>query len=135
MPRREIQDFAAEACLRTFAALVDALQKALGRLRGVWGDYNIKTMLDLLVLLGCVPPGAISRWPVACPGYQESFAVLFPGLKEEHHLKALYWVHRRLTRGVWRFQFPESAAQLCWDHRRLNGTLVDRMDHADEDDA
>ena len=84
-------------------------------------------MLDMLVMLGSVPREAISRWPVVCPGYQATLAVLFPGLDPGLHLQALYWVHRQLGH-KWRFEFPESCAQLCWDHRRVHGSLNDLID-------
>ena len=127
LPRQEIQNYAAEACPRTFAAMIDKMEADLGRLRGVFGNYGIKIMLDMLVMTGSVPREAISRWPVDCPGYQATLAALFPGLDKSLHLKALYWVHRQLC-GRWRFEFPESCAQLYWDHRRVNGTLKDRYD-------
>ena len=125
LPRREIAAFTVAACPHTFGAMYDKLREGLDEVGGVFGDYGVKLMLDLLVLLGGVPPGAISRWPVAgCPGYRITLAALFPELPQEEHLRALYWVHRQLGRAR-RFQFPESAAQLCWDHRRLSGHLDD----------
>ena len=127
LPRGAIQDFAAEACPRTFADMIDKMRVNFAPIRGVFGDYSIKVMLDMLVMLGSVPRDSISRWPTACPGYRRSLASLFPGLPEELHLLALYWVHRQLGR-TWRFEFPESCAQLCWDHRRVTGSLSDLMD-------
>ena len=127
LPTREIQDFASTACPRTFGVMYDKLHAELASLPGVFGDYGIKLMLDMLVLLGAVPPAAISRWPVACPGYTETLAVVFPGLPAALHLQALYWVHRDFGK-TWRFQFPESCAQLCWDHRRGAGILPDRLE-------
>ena len=136
LPRREIELFALEACPRSFADMVDKMRANFVNLRGVFGEYNVKLMLDLLVLLGCVPQEAISRWPVACPGYQLTLARIFPGLTggEGSQLKALYWIHRQLTNGRWRFLFPESCAQLCWDHRRRNGSLDDRMECLEKDE-
>ena len=128
LPRREIHDFVSAACPRTFGAMYDKLREDLGHISGVFGDYGIKLMLDMLVFLGAVPPAAISRWPVACPGYQTTLAAIFPGLPETLHLQALYWVHRQFGR-TWRLQFPESCAQLCWDHRRQAGSLDDLMEH------
>ena len=128
LPRSEIESSAAAACPRTFGVMYDKLSENLQRcLCGVFGDYGIKIMLDMLVMLGGVPGGAISRWPVDCPGYQASLATLFPELPPSEHLMALYWVHRSLGQR-WRFEFPESCAQLCWDRRRVAGSLDDMMD-------
>ena len=114
------------ACPRTFGIMYDKLHAELAPLPGVFGEYGIKLMLDMAVLLGAVPPAAISRWPVACPGYAETLAVVFPGLPAALHLQALYWVHRSFAR-TWRFQFPESCAQLCWDHRRQSWIVDDQQ--------
>ena len=127
LPLRAIQSFAAAACPLTFGELFDQLRSNLEQLSGVFGDYGIKLMLDMLVLLGGVPATAISRWPVACPGYAETLAVLFPGLPPALHLQALYWVHREFGK-TWFFQFPESCAQLCWNHRRRAGRLDDTIE-------
>ena len=127
LPRQEIKAYAAAACPRTFAAMYDKMKENLNlMLQGVFGDYGLKLMLDLLVLTGAAPQETLSRWPVACPGYRAALATLFPGLPESEHLRALYWVHREL-RQTWPLEFPESCAQLCWDHRRLRGALDDAL--------
>ena len=128
LPAGEIQHFAAAACPRSFGDMYDKLKLNLDYfVQGVYGDYGIKLMLDLLVLMSGVPPAAISRWPTDCPGYRRELAIIFPGLHPAEHLQALYWVHRELGK-TWRFQFPESCAQLCWHHRRESGVLDDAMD-------
>ena len=128
LPRDEILDFVAAAGPCTFGALYDKMKENLNHvLLGVFGDYGIKLMLDMLVLTGGVPQAALSRWPTDCPGYRGALATLFPGLPQGLHLRALYWVHKELGK-TWRFQFPESCAQLCWDHRRQKGALDDAMD-------
>ena len=127
LPRNEIENYAAAASPCTFAAMYDKLQENVNlRMQGVFGDYGIKLMLDMLVLTGGAPQETLSRWPTDCPGYQIALATLFPGLPPSEHLQALYWVHRELGK-TWRFQFPESCAQLCWDHRRQTGALDDAL--------
>ena len=127
LPRHEIDQYAAAACPCTFAAMYDRLRENLNLLmQGVFGDYGVKLMLDMLVLTGAAPQETLSRWPVECPGYQAALATLFPGLPPAEHLRALYWVHREL-RKTWPFEFPESCAQLCWDHRRTTGALDDAL--------
>ena len=127
LPRKEIGQYAATACPRTFAAMYDQLKENLNLVaQGVFGDYGLKLMLDLLVLTGAAPQETLSRWPVDCPGYRIALATMFPGLPSAEHLRALYWVHREL-RQTWPFEFPESCAQLCWDHRRLTGALDDAL--------
>ena len=128
LPRHEILDFVAAACPCTLGALYDKMKENLSlTLQGVFGDYGIKLMLDMLVLSGGVPPEALSRWPTDCPGYRNALATLFPRLPSAEHLRALHWVHRELGK-TWRLQFPESCAQLCWDHRRQSGVFDDPMD-------
>ena len=121
LPRREIQNFAACPDPGTFAVMYDTMKVNLDlTLQGVFGDYGIKLMLDMLVMTGGVPCAALSRWPTNCPGYHTALATLFPRLPPAERLKALYWVHRELST-TWRFEFPESCAQLCWWHRRRTG--------------
>ena len=128
LPEREIEEFTTAACPSTFAAMYDKLKANLGQcMSGVFGDYGIKAMLDMLVMQGSVPQWVLSRWPTDCPGYRIALATLFPGLPPADHLTALYWVHRELGK-TWRFLFPESCAQLCWDHRRQTGALDDAME-------
>ena len=127
LPRQEIEAFAAAAGPDTFADMYDQLKRNLSGMQGVFGDYGIKCMLDMLVLTGGVPPEALSRWPTACPGYQSALTTLFPGLPPAAHLRALYWIHVQLGK-TWRFDLPESCAQLCWHHRRQRGALDDAMD-------
>ena len=127
LPRREIENYATAACPCGFAAIYDKLrQNCEVLMQGVFGDYGMKLMLDLLVLTGAAPQETLSRWPVDCPGYRAPLATLFPGLPAKEHLRALYWVHRAL-RQTWPFEFPESCAQLCWDHRRMTGALDDAL--------
>ena len=127
LPRKEIEQYAATACPCTFAAMYDKLKENLNLVvQGVFGDYGLKLMLDLLVLTGAAPQETLSRWPVDCPGYRAALATMFPGLPPAEHLRALYWVHREL-RQTWPFEFPESCAQLCWDHRRITGVLDDAL--------
>ena len=127
MPEREIERFTRAACPSTFAAMYDKLKENLRpKVSGVFGDYGIKLMLDMLVVQGSVPDRVLSRWPTDCPGYRSALATLFPGLPSADHLTALYWVHRQLSeKGT--FLFPESCAQLCWDQRRQAGILVDAV--------
>ena len=128
LPRQEIEAFAAAASPDTFANMYDKVKMNLNMsLHGVFGDYGIKCMLVMLVLTGGVPPEALSRWPTDCPGYRSALATLFPGLPPAKHLQALYWVHVQLGK-TWRFNLPESCAQLCWHHRRQQGALDDAMD-------
>ena len=125
LPREELALYSQRPCPLTFGVMYDRLLSELSFLSGAFGEYGIKLMLDMLVLLGAVPPQAISRWPTACPGYAEKLAVLFPELPAALHLKALYWIHRQFS-ATFAFSFAESCAQLCWDHRRLSGSLDDQ---------
>ena len=127
LPAREIKAFASAACPCSFGAMYDKLKERLSSsASGVFGDYGIKLALDMVVMLGGVPPEALSRWPTDCPGYTEKLKSFFPGLPAADHLRALYWIHRELGKS-WRFAFPESCAQLCWDHRRETGALDDTI--------
>ena len=123
LPKREIEEFTRAACPSSFAAMYDTLRENLKqRMSGVYGGYGIKLALDVLVAQGSIPDSVLSRWPSDCPGYQASLATLFPGLQDTYYLQALYWVHMKLSE-KWRLLFPESCAQLCWDHRRVSGNF------------
>ena len=127
VPMKECKAFAAEPSLAHFGDLFGTLLQNLKHFQsGAIGEYNVKCMLDMAVVLGAVPDWTLSRWPVACPGYTSGLAMLFPGLPKAAQLQALYWVHMQLCLH-WRFTLPESVAHLCWYHRRMAGQFDDMI--------
>ena len=90
---------------------------------GILGDYQWKCVLDALVMSDFVADEHISMWPLG-PGTKSALRRLFPGLPVGLRLKALYWCHRELaTIAGGRLRFPESIMHLCWDERRVSGSL------------
>ena len=127
VPTQACEAFAAEPSREHFGDMYNQLLANLQRFqRGAIGEYSVKCMLDMVVVLGAAPDWTVSCWPVACPGYTSGLAMLFPGLPTQARLQALYWVHMQLCLH-WRFEFPESVAHLCWHHRRVTGQFDDMM--------
>ena len=90
LPKREIEQFIGAACPSSFGAMYDSLKENLRqRVSGVFADYGVKCMLDMLVMQGVVPQWMLSRWPTDCPGYRGSQVALFPGLHFTDYRRAL----------------------------------------------
>jgi hypothetical protein len=109
-----------------FATMCDALQAQWSQsVKGISGPYFLKQVLDLMVGCKLVAEEHISTWPIrGCPGYEYGLKKLAPRLPASQYLKALYYVHQRLS-PKHRLSFPESCMQLCFQKKRKAGTLRD----------
>jgi hypothetical protein len=96
-------------------------------LRGVLGTYLQKTVLDVLVLSQWIAQAHVAAWPTLCPGYMKGYKRYFPGAPAKLRLKILHYTHRRLWKVQKKIKFPESCGQLCWNVRRADGRLTDKV--------
>lgn len=111
----------------TFARWYDEFMENVAQTtRGVFSDYSMKCVLDLMVCSGAVSEQHLTRWPLRCPGYKKKMQEFFGTLHESHWLRAFFWMHRDLSLdhgGA--LQLPEVLMHLCWAKKRDTGRLQD----------
>ena len=79
LPRKEIKKYAAAACPCTFATMYDKMKENLNLLmQGVFGDYGLKLMLDMLVLTGGGCSGAPISMAHRLPGVSQRIGDVVP---------------------------------------------------------
>ena len=103
-------------------------------MKGAWGPYALKLILDILVVMGFISSAHICLWPVECEGYKKSMKGMFPNLDESEWLHAFHYIHLQLSH-KFHCTFPEIIMHLCWKKRRADGKLVDALPDFDTSDS
>ena len=125
LPRAILQCYQDSPSRDFFKAALRQFQQNLSNVqKGMFGDYLVKCMLDVVVMSGAVVAGTISAWPSRCPAYLSAIPKFYPGIPADRWFLAFCHWHQflRATRNM---SFPAALAQLCWNERRGSGVLRD----------
>lgn len=125
IPQDAVNQYANTPGPGTFAVLYDTFMANMAATtRGIFSEYSMKLVLDLLVCSGRVADWHLVRWPTGCPGYAPTMRRLFPQLPKQEWLRGLHWLFREIG-PLHSLSMPEVMMHLCWDKRRADGALDD----------
>ena len=125
LPQPELRKYGRQPTSITWAAFYDAFRSAVSEtIAGAYDDYMMKVTLDPLIAVGVVKDSHLSRWPTGCPGYQAFLEQTYPNIDKSDYLACMQHIHWELSH-LHNFNFCDTMAQLCWDHRRQSGSLHD----------
>ena len=117
--------YSSHPCPATYEHLYDTIESQVGRrTKGIFGDYGLKLALDILICSGKVESAHITKWPMSCPGYEDTMKLVFPGLPKDKWFAAFLFLYREIG-GIRKLKFPEVIMHLCWYKRRASGSLKD----------
>jgi hypothetical protein len=117
------QSYTEEPSQDAYAHLYDLIDTEVSaRTDGIFGDYALKLVLDILICADCISSTHVSKWPTNCDGYPDAMKEVFPGLHKRHWLAGFHYLYREVG-GSCHLKFPEVIMHLCWKKRRESGVL------------